>query len=217
MKKYIYSAFAISMFFTSIVLTSCEKKKDDLAPLETYKLVGRIDPVLTTIPTAAVLNAEFTISYNSPNSFGKAQSVLTGNFKLSGYTGINVATTSTVRTPIAGSSPPDTTIARTYIADTLAFFSTQSSGPVISYLTVPTSIVSTYKTSFLPYPTSSVVFTNYSTLYYNYNNSANASFTFSNFPFSNEITTALKEGRGYFRMGKFPKYVFVVLDQVTKL
>jgi hypothetical protein len=217
MKKYILSVTTIGILFTSMLFTSCEKKKADLAPTETYKLIGRIDASRTTILSATLANADFTISYNSPNSFGEAQSVLGGNFKLTGYTGISVANTSTVRTPIANSTPPDTTIARTYTADTLSFFASQTSGPAISYLTVPTSIVSTYKTSVLPYPTSSVVFTNYSTINYVYNNSANASFTFNNFPFTNEITSALKEGRGYFRMGKNPNYVYILLDNVTKL
>lgn len=216
MKNNIIKIAALALV-AAVSFTSCEKKKSDLAPTESYKLVGRIDPTRTTIASAALTNAEFTISYNSANSFGDAQSVLKGDFKLTGYTGIVVANTSTVRTPIANSMPLDTTIARTYTADTLAFFATQASGPAISYLTVPTSTVSTYKATALPYPTSSVVFTNYPTLYYNYNNSANASFTFNNFPFTNEITTALKEGRGYFRIGKRPNYVFIVLDNVTKL
>jgi hypothetical protein len=217
MKKYIFVISAAGILLTTMLFTSCEKKKADLAPTESYKLIGRIDPARTTILSANVVSAEFTISYNSANSFGEAQSVLNGNFKLTGYTGISVATTSTVRTPIAGSSPLDTTVARTYTADTLAFFATQSSGPAISYLTAPTLIVSTYRTSMPPYPTSSVAFTNYLAVNYVYNNSANASFTFNNFPFTNEITSALKDGRGYFRMGKSPNYVFILLDNVTKL
>ena len=201
----------------SVLFTSCEKKKADLAPTETYKLIGRIDAARTTIPSATIVNAEFLISYNSANSFGDAQSVLSGNFKLNGYTGIVVSTTSNVRTPIAGSMPADTTISRSYTADTLVFFASQTSGPAISYLTVPTAISSTYRTSVLPNPTSSVVFTNYSTIYYTYNNTSNASFSYNSFPFSNEITSALKEGRGYFRIGKNPNYVFILLDNVTKL
>jgi hypothetical protein len=201
----------------SLTFFSCEKDKTKLAPIETYVLTGKLDASRTTIPTVALITAVFAIEYNSPNSFGEAQSVLNGSFNIVGYTGIVVANTNTTRTPIPLTNPPDTTIARTYTADTLSFFATQVSGPAISYLTVPTSIVSSYKVTALPYPTSSVVFTNYNSLNYLYNNTSNASFTFKNFPFTNDITSALREGRGYFRLGKFPKYVYILLDEVVKL
>jgi hypothetical protein len=176
MKKYILSITAVGMLFSSILLTSCEKKKPGLAPSETYKLIGKIDPSRTTIATATITKAEFTIVYNNGNSFGEAQSVLNGNLTLAGYTGITGR-------------------------DTLSFFSAQDSGPAISYITAANSAIGTTNTNNL----------------YNYFNGAAAVFNATNYPFSNEITSTLKEGKGYFRIGQFPKYVYVLLDNVTKL
>jgi hypothetical protein len=176
MKKYILSISAVGILFTSMLLTSCDKNKVDLAPTETYRLIGKIDPSRTTIATATLTKAEFTIVYNSGNSFGEAQSVFSGNLTLAGYTGITGR-------------------------DTLAFFSTQASGPAISYITAANASIGTTNTNNV----------------YNYFNGAAATFNATNYPFTNEITATLKEGKGYFRIGQFPKYVFVLLDNVTKL
>jgi len=160
--------------------TSCKKSSTALAPAETYQLKGRIDASRTTIATAAVTSATFNITYNTPNAFGDAQSVLSGSFALTGYTGITVS---------GG------------VADTLGFFASQGSGVAISYLTVTTATFSSTTTTNL----------------YTYFNGPAATFSFTNFPFTNDITQALKTGNGYFRLGKYPKYVYILLDQVTKL
>ena len=159
--------------------SSCKKSKTALAP-ESYQLTGRIDASRTTIATAALTTAKFTISYNTPNSFGDAQSVLNGNFALTGYTGITAA---------GG------------VADTLSFFASQGTGVAISYLTVTTATFSSTTTTNL----------------YSYFNGPAATFTYINFPFTNDITAALKTGNGYFRLGKFPKYVYILMDNVVKL
>lgn len=165
-------ALAASSFFVS----SCEKDNDPLPAVETYKLIGRIDPARTTITTAAITKAEFTVSYNNANSFGDAQSLINGNLALTGYTGITGR-------------------------DTVAFFATQASGPAISYLSVANTAINTTNT----------------TAYYKYFNGSAATFDITNFPFTNEITNALKEGKGFLRLGQSPKYVFILLDNVTKL
>lgn len=167
---------AISIMSASMFFASCKKDNKNIAAAENYRVVGRIDPARTTVTTAALTKAEFTVSYNSQNSFGDAQSIVNGNLSLTGYTGITGR-------------------------DTLSFFATQASGPAISYLTVATTAVNT---------------TN-STIYYSYFNGASATFSLNNFPFTNDVTAALKEGRGYFRLGQSPKYVFILLDNVTKL
>lgn len=176
MKKYILALTSTGILVATLLLSSCEKSKPALAPVETYKLIGRIDATRTTIPSAGLTKAEFTISYNSANSFGDAQSVLNGNLTLSGYTGITGK-------------------------DTLAFFATQASGPAISYITAANTAIGTTNTN----------------LQYNYFNGAAAVFNVTNYAFTNSITATLKEGKGYFRIGQFPKYVFVALDNVIKL
>lgn len=167
---------AVLALVVATSLTACKKEKAALAPVESYKLVGRIDAARTTIATATLTDATFTISYNNANSFGDAQSILNGSLKLAGYTGITGR-------------------------DTCAFFATQASGPAISYITAANAAIGTVNTNNL----------------YNYNNAAAAVFNATGYPFTNNITTPLKEGKGYFRIGQFPKYVFVVLDNVTKL
>ena len=170
------------LFLTTICLTaasiffaSCEKDSN-IAATETYKLVGRIDASRTTITTAALTKAEFTVTYNNANSFGDAQSIVNGSLALTGYSGITGR-------------------------DTIRFFGTQATGPAISYLSVPATAVNT---------------TN-ATIYYSYFNGSAATFSIINFPFTNEVTAALKEGKGFFRLGQAPKYVFILLDNVTKL
>jgi hypothetical protein len=176
MKKYILSITTVGILATSFLLSSCEKSKPALAPTETYKLIGKIDVSRTTIATATLTKAEFTIAYNSGNSFGEAQSVFNGNLTLAGYTGITGR-------------------------DTLAFFSAQASGPAISYITAANTAIGTTNTNNV----------------YNYFNGPAATFNATNYPFTNDITATLKEGKGYFRIGQFPKYVYVLLDNVTKL
>ncbi len=176
MKKYILSILSLGVLAASMLLSSCKKDNKTIAPAESYKLIGKIDASRTTIATATLTKAEFTIVYNSANSFGEAQSILNGNLTLAGYTGITGR-------------------------DTLAFFATQASGPAISYITAANTAIGTTNTNLL----------------YNYFNGAAASFNATSYPFSNEITSTLKEGKGYFRIGQFPKYVYVVLDNVTKL
>jgi len=175
MKKNKLFSTCICLIASSLFFASC-KKDETLPASETYKLVGRIDPIRTTVTTAALTKAEFTVSYNSANSFGGAQSIVNGSLALTGYTGITGR-------------------------DTLRFFATQANGPAVSYLTVPASAVNT---------------TN-STIYYSYFNGSSATFSLINFPFTNEVTAALKEGKGFFRLGQAPKYVFILLDNVTKL
>lgn len=167
---------AVLALVVATSLTACKKEKAALAPVESYKLVGRIDAARTTIATTTLTDATFTISFNNANSFGDAQSILNGSLKLTGYTGITGR-------------------------DTCAFFATQASGPAISYITAANSAIGTVNTN----------------NFYNYNNAAAAVFNATAYPFTNDITTPLKEGKGYFRIGQFPKYVFVVLDNVTKL
>ena len=176
MKKNKLFLTAICLISMSIFFAACKKNNTTLPATETYKLVGRIDPTRTTITTAAITNAEFTVSYNSANSFGDAQSILNGTLALTGYTGITGK-------------------------DTLSFFATQATGPAISYLSVPAAAVNTTTP----------------TIYYSYFNGSAATFSLNNFPFRNEVTAALKDGRGYFRLGQSPKYVFILLDNVTKL
>jgi hypothetical protein len=177
MKKYILSITAVGILASSFLLSSCEKSKPALAPTESYKLIGRIEPTLTSIPTATLIKAEFIITFNSPNSFGEGQSVLNGNLALSGYTGITGR-------------------------DTVSFFGLKSSGPpATSYITAANTAIGTTNTNLL----------------YNYFNGAAATFNVTNYPFTNDITATLKEGGGFFRIGQYPKYVYVLLDNVTKL
>ena len=176
MKKNRLLLTAIALTVSTVFFSSCEKDKKELPAKETYRLIGRIDPARTTITTAAITKAEFTVSYNTANSFGDAQSIINGNLALTGYTGITGR-------------------------DTLAFFATQASGPAISFITVANSAINTTNT----------------TVYYKYFNGSAATFDITNYPFRNEITTAFKEGRGFFRIGQAPKYVFILLDNVTKL
>jgi hypothetical protein len=176
MKKNIFKLSALAML--SVVMFTACKKSETLPVEEKYQLIGRIDASRTTIATAALTSAKFTISYNNANSFGNAQSVLAGSLQLTGYTGITGK-------------------------DTCAFFATQASGPAISYITAAsaaTNINSATNNNF-----------------FNYFNGPAAVFNATNYPFSNEITASLKEGKGYFRLGQYPKYVFVLLDNVTKL
>jgi hypothetical protein len=176
MKKYILSTATLAIFASSVIFTSCKKKEEALLPAESYKLVGKIDVSRTTIATATLTSAVFTITYNSGNSFGGAQSVMNGSLKLAGYTGITGR-------------------------DTLAFFASQGAGPAISYITAANTAIGTTNTNLL----------------YNYFNGAAAVFNITNYPFTNDITSSLKEGRGFFRIGQFPKYVYVLLDEVTRL
>ncbi len=180
--------------------TSCKKSSTTAVTNEMYQITGRIDASRTTIPTAALVSAIFTLSFNSANSFGDAQCVLNGNFKLTGYTGIPVTTTNT-------SFPVDPTKA-VNTADTLNFFASQASGPAISYVNLPTTFTGSNP---------ALVFGNYTTNLYTYNNTAAASFTITNFPFITDIITPVKEGKGYFRLGKKPNYVYILLDNVVKL
>ena len=180
--------------------TSCKKSNKTSVTNETYIITGRIDPTRTTIPTAVLSSASFTLSFNSANSFGDAQSVLSGSFKLTGYTGIAVTTTNT-------SVPLDPTKA-VNTADTLNFYASQASGPAISYVNLPTTFTGS---------NASLVFGNYITNLYTYNNTAAASFTINNFAFISDIITPVKEGRGYFVIGKKPNYVYILLDNVVKL
>ena len=202
----------------SISMTSCEKDKSVPATIETYKLTGRIDAARTTIPTAVLTKAEFIVSFNNFNSFGDAQSLINGSLEFTGYTGI---------VPVQGrafnaffvnaNGTPDTVVSRTYTADTVAFFAKKADGTNVSYLIAPAVRTISYKPTPPPVLTTSVVFTTYVTNFYTFTNTPNASFTLINFPFTNEITSFLKEGTGVFRIGKFPRYVFINLDNVTKL
>ncbi len=168
--------FITGSLLVATIFLGCKKNDTTLSPVETYKLIGRIDASRTTIATAAITKAELTISYNNSNSFGDAQSLLNGTLSLTGYTGVSGK-------------------------DTLSFFATQSSGPAISYITVANTATGITTTTNL----------------YNYFNGAAAVFNATNFPFSNDITSLLKDGNGYFRIGQFPKYIFIVFDNVTKL
>ncbi len=215
MKKYILSISAIAFLFTSMVITSCDKKKADLAPAETYKLIGQIDASRSNIPTAALTKAEFTIVYNNGNSFGEAQSVLNGTLTLTGFN--SAIDTITTKVAIANSNPADTNVTRVFIANSLEFLGAQGGTADISYFNIPTTKTITYRTSATTIPASGI-FGNYgANSYYVYNNSSSANFTVTNMPFTNEITEVLKNGKGYFRLGRAPKYVYILLDNVTKL
>ncbi len=170
---------AVLALVVATSFTACKKEKAALAPIESYKIVGRIDAARTTIPTATLTDATFTISYNNANSFGDAQSVISGSAKLGAYV-----------TGVSG-------------GDSCAFFSTQSNGPVINFINIGSSSTNVNSPN--------------NNNYYNYFNGPNMVFNITSFPFTNDITTPLKEGKGYLRIGKNPKYVYVVLDNVTKL
>lgn len=176
MKKNKLFLASICILGSSLFFTSCKKDNKSIGIVETYKLLGKLDASRTTIATAAITKAEFTVSYNNGNSFGDAQSIVNGNLALTGYTGITGR-------------------------DSIVFFATQPNGPATSFITVATTAVSTTT----------------STIYYKYFNGSAATFDLLNFPFTNDVTAALKEGKGYFRIGQSPKYVFVLLDNVTKL
>lgn len=87
--------------------------------------------------------------------------------------------------------------------DTCAFFATQDNGPAISYITAVTTAANTNSGT--------------NNIYFNYFNGAAANFNALSYPFTNDITASLKEGKGYFRLGSFPKYIYIVLDDVTKM
>ncbi len=206
----------------STFLTSCKKSKDILAPVETYKLIGKLDASRTTVPTAALTKAEFTISYNNANSFENAQSLLSGTLTLTGFN-IPVDTITTkgaILDAVTGLPvvPADSNVTRSFLANNFDFFGANGSND-ISFISVVTSRTVTYRTSTAPgsIPTSSGLFGNYANAYYTYNNNPSASFTVTNMPFTNEITSILKEGKGYIRLGKSPRYVYILLDQVIKL
>ena len=181
MKNNIIKIAALALV-TAVSFTACTKEKDALSPVESYKLVGRIDATRTTLVGPTLSDATFIISYNNANSFGDAQSILNGSLKLAGYTGYTTGTNT---------------------RDTCAFFATQASGPAISYITAATTAAGINSAS--------------NNNYFNYFNGMAATFNATAYPFTNDITASLKEGKGYFRIGQFPKYVFVVLDNVTKL
>ena len=197
---------------------SCNKDKTTLSPVESYKLTGKINPSLTSIPTAVLTKAEFILSFNNPNSFGDAQSVINGSLEMTGYTGIvPVQGNASNAFFILPSGAPDTVVSRTYTADTVAFYGFKADGTSVSYLIAPAVKTISYKPTPIPTLSTSVVFTTYVTNFYTFTNTSNASFSFTNFPFTNEITSLLKDGGGIFRIGKFPKYVYINLDTVTKL
>jgi hypothetical protein len=206
------------LIFVGAAFSSCNKDKTALSPVETYKLTGKINPTFTSIPTAVLTKAEFILSFNTPNSFGDAQSVINGSLEMTGYTGI---------VPVQGGASnaffvlpngaPDTVVSRTYTADTVAFFGIKADGTSVSYLIAPAVKTISYKPTPAPTLSTSVVFTSYVTNFYTFTNTPNASFSFTNFPFTNDITSLLKNGGGIFRIGKFPKYVYINLDTVTKL
>jgi hypothetical protein len=207
-------AIPFSTFFTS-----CKKSKDALAPVEAYKLIGKLDVARTTVPTAVLTKAEFTVSYNNPNSFDNAQSLLSGTLTLTGFN-IPVDTITTkgaILDAVTGLpvSPADSNVTRSFLANNFDFFGGTGIND-ISYISVVTSKTVTYKTSTTP-GNSSGLFGNYTNAYYTYNNNPSASFTVTNMPFTNDITSILKEGKGYIRLGKAPKYVYILLDNVTKL
>ena len=202
----------------SMFISSCEKDKAATAPVETYKLTGRIDAAKTTIPTASLTKAEFTVSFNNVNSFGDVQSLINGSLEFTGYTGIvPVQGGASNAFFVTAAGRPDTVVSRTYTADTVAFFAKKADGTNVSYLIAPAVKTISYKPTPIPTLTTAVVFTTYVTNFYTFTNTSNASFSLSNFPFTNDITSFLKEGTGVFRIGKFPRYVFINLDVVTKL
>ena len=199
---------------SSILIASCKKDKTVTAAIETYKLTGKIDAARTTIPTAALIKAEFTVSFNNVNSFGDAESLINGRLELTGYTGIvPVQGRESQAFFVLANGMPDTVVSRTYTADTVVFFARKADGTNVSYLVAPAVRTISYKPTPPPVLTTAVVFTNF----YTFTNTPNASFSLNNFPFTNEITSFLKEGTGFFRIGKFPRYVFINMDTVTKL
>ena len=212
--KFIIPVFIISAAF----FLSCNKDNAQLSPVESYKLTGKIDVAKTTIPTAILTKAEFTVSFNKANSFGDAQSEINGTLEMTGYTGIvGFQGSASNAFFVLPSGAPDTVVSRTYTADTVAFFAKKADGTNVSYLIAPAVKTITYKPTPPPVLTTAVVFTTYVTSFYTFTNTSNASFSFTNFPFTNEVTSLLKEGGGVFRIGKFPKYVYINLDTVTKL
>jgi hypothetical protein len=214
MKKYILSISAVGILFTTLI-TSCDKEKADLAPTETYKLIGQIDASRSNIPTAVLTKAEFTVVYNNGNSFGDAQSVLNGTLTLTGF--VAPIDTITTKVAIANSNPADSNVTRIFNANSLEFLGARAGTTDISFFNIPTSKTITYRTSATSIPASGI-FGNYATNnYYVYNNSSSASFNVTNMPFTNEITEVIKNGKGYFRLGRAPKFVYILLDNVTKL
>jgi hypothetical protein len=215
MKKYIIAFTFGSILATTLLLSSCEKSKPALAPTETYKIIGTIDAARTNIPTAVLTKAEFTVSYNSGNSFGDAQSILNGVVTLTGFAApIDTITTKVPIVPVT--VPADTTVTRIFLANSFEFNGVKAGANDISYFNIPTTKTTTHRTlSTVP---ASGIYGNYGTNnYFVYNNSTSASFTVANMPFTNEITSVLKDGKGYIKMGRAPKFVYILLDNVTKL
>lgn len=120
MRKLLTIATGITLM--GALLVSCDKKIDNTPGTpETYRLTGRLDAARTTIATAALTSASFTVAYDQTNAFGDAQSIINGSFALTGYTGITAS---------GG------------VADTLSFFAKQAGGADAAYIVVPTSAFS---------------------------------------------------------------------------
>jgi hypothetical protein len=210
----------------AVSLFSCKKDTVVLSPVEKYLLIGTVDAGRTTIiPAPVVTKAEFIITYNAANSFGDAQSVLSGTLNLTGFVvKVDTVTTkfqildATTNLPLLVAGIPDSNVTRSFLATNLDLFG-QSGASDISYISVITSKTVTYKTStaVASIPNSSGLFGNYANAYYTYNNNPAASFVVSNMPFTNEITNVLKDGKGYIRLGRKPNFIFINLDQVVKI
>lgn len=215
-----------SIAFLTVSFLSCKKNTVVLSTVEKYLLIGTVDAARTTIvPAPVATKAEFLITYNNANSFGEAQSVLSGTLNLTGFN-VKVDTITTkfqildasTNLPVIVANVPDSNVTRSFLANNLDFFG-KSGANDISYISIVTSKTVTYKTStaLVSIPNSSGLFGNYANVYYSYNNNPTSTFSVTNMPFTNEITSVLKDGKGFIRLGRAPKFVYINLDQVVKI
>ncbi len=212
-----------SLAFLTVSLFSC-KKDNVLLPTEKYLLIGTVDAARTTIvPAPVATKAEFLITYNNTNSFGEAQSTLSGTLNLTGLIVLPVDTFTTksqildaFNKPVLVANVPDSNVTRIFYANNNLDIFGKSVANDISYLTIVTSKTVTYKTS-ATVISSSGLFGTYNSVYYSYNNNPTSTFSLTNMPFTNEITSVLKDGKGFIRLGKAPKFVYINLDQVVKV
>lgn len=185
-------------------LASCNKNDDDdnAAP-ESYQLTGRIDPARTTIAGANLTAAVFTVIYNVDNSFGEDQALLSGNLRMTGYTGVTVTTTST-------GSGANTVY--THAADTVNIFTPAAEGGAVTNLFNQPAVYTGSSNN----PNNA--FSTYNTAYTSFRNVQPAfELSVNNFPYTVEALQTLKAGQGSIKIGKGANYVTVIFDNVVKI
>lgn len=172
MKTIVLVVFAFFIIACALFV-SCKKEEVTPIPVISYSVWGKLDTLKTTLPSARLVKAMFTLSYSNISG-NESDAVFNGGFNLLNYSGINNR-------------------------DTLVFYATNINAVDTIFSIANDSIRSTKITN------------NY--IFYN---GDSARFSSNNYPLKNNFSATVKLGKGYFRLGRFPKYVFVKLDSVVK-